>query len=409
MNAPTPSGSRPLRGYRVLDFSANIAGPYCSRWLSDLGAEVIKIESLSGDHMRTRPPMRKGQSAFFGHVNSGKKFVSLNLKNPEIVELIKDMLPKTDVLVDAFRPGVMERLGLGPTIARQINPRLVYCSISGFGQTGALASRPAYAPVVHAASGFYMATFEYQDNAEKPPNSGIPLGDVLTASFAAMSIQSALLERERTGAGSTIDVSLMDSMMSLMTYEIQAAQFPLPNRRPLYKPMRALDGFVMVTPINARNFANLSDALEHPEWKTDPLFSTPKARYDNWTELMRRVEDWTSRRTASQCEEKLMAAGVPCSRYRSVAEAIHDEQFVHRRTFADIEDAAGPYKTSNLPFSINGEKPQSGPHVGCLGEDTRDVLMRLAGLSEQSVDALARNGAASLGTTAVQVFQGDRH
>lgn len=344
--------------------------------------------------MRTRPPLRDGKSSFFGHVNSGKKFLCLDLKKPEAIDLIKKLIAKSDILIEAFRPGVMKKFGLDAEVARQINPAIIYCSISGFGQNGELSGRPAYAPIVHASSGYYMANYEYQDSPEKPPNSGIPLADVLTASFAAISILIGLLKRQSNQAGSYLDVSLMDSMMSLMTYEIQAAQFPLPNRRPLYKPLRTLDGFVMVTPINAKNFVSLCTALEHPEWLTDPMFITPKARYDNWNEFMYRIESWTRQRTAAECESYLMPAGVPCARYRKISEAMGDDQFLQRETFAEVEDSAGIFKTANLPFFINGAKPQSGKRVGDLGENTAEVLESVANLSKQEIRTLIGKGTA---------------
>jgi crotonobetainyl-CoA:carnitine CoA-transferase CaiB-like acyl-CoA transferase len=255
----------------------------------------------------------------------------------------------------------------------------VYCAISGFGQDTSIASRPAYAPVVHASSGYYAAYAEYQDGATRPPNSGIPMADMLTAIFAAFSIQTALLDRERTNEGCVIDVNLMDSIMSVMAYEFQAAQFERPNRRPLYKPLRALDGFVLVAPVNARNFRNLCTALGHPEWVDDPLLDSDKARFKNWAEYMARIEAWTSVRTAEQCESTLMAAGVPCSRYRHIREAMQDVQFEQRDSFAWIADAAGKYQTTNLPFSLNGSKPAAGERVGSLGADTAAVLARLLG------------------------------
>jgi len=388
--ADVPNKKGTLSGFRVLDFSAMIAGPYCARWLADLGAEVIKIESADGDHMRTRAPMREGWSSFFAHLNSGKRFVSMDLKRPEAIAIAKALAKDADVLIEAFRPGVMRRLGLGPEVLRDINPRLVYCSISGFGQTGSASSRPAYAPVVHAASGYYMATLENQEDTERPANSGIPLADMLTAVFAAFSIQTALLDRERTGQGSEIDVNLMDSMMNVMAYEVQAAQFPLPNRRPVYKPLRAKDGYVLVAPVNARNFQNLCAATGHPEWADDPLLATNQARFDHWDEYMRRIETWTRGRTADDCEAILMAAGVPCSRYRRMDDVIKDPQFEERRSFAPVRDGAGKLMTTSLPFSLRGRKPPVGSHVGAIGEDTASILTSLLGLDPSAVAKLAK-------------------
>jgi crotonobetainyl-CoA:carnitine CoA-transferase CaiB-like acyl-CoA transferase len=387
-NGTRKASIRPLRGTRVLDFTAMMAGPYCARWLADLGAEVIKVEPPSGDHIRTRAPVRNGSSSFFGHFNAGKRFVELDLKNPDAVAVAQRLVEKCDIVIEAYRPGVMKRLGLGPETLRTANPKLIYCSISGFGQTSSWARRPAYAPVVHAASGFYMANFDYQDGAERPLNSGIPLADMITAVFAALSIQTAILERERTGKGATIDVNLMDSMMNVMAYEFQAAQFPMPNRRPLYKPLRARDGFVLVAPVNANNFRSVCEATGHREWLDDPLLNTDQGRFDNWAEYMRRIEEWTSQHDAEECEALFMAAGVPCSRYRRIGEAMGDAQFAERGSFANVSDDAGAFKVTNLPFSFDGVKPTAGDRVAALGADTESVLTSLLGMSADEVRTL---------------------
>ena len=396
-NEPSKGTAGVLKGIRVLDFTAMMAGPYCARWLSDLGAEVIKVEPPEGDHMRTRAPVRDGQSAYFGHLNAGKQCIAIDLKKPQGVALANRLAKECDVVLEAFRPGVMNRLGLGIEQLRAQNPRLVACSISGFGQDNSASHFPAYAPVIHAASGYYMANFGYQDGATQPANSGIPMADMLTAIFAAFSIQSALLQRERTGQGCVIDVNLMDSMMSVLTFEFQAAQFPLPNRRPLYKPLKARDGFLMVAPVNEKNFRSVCQGTGHPEWRDDPLLNTDQGRFDNWGEYMRRIEEWASSRDADECERLLMAAGVPCSRYRTIQDAMSDPQFSERASFGEIHDAAGAYRTTNLPFSLNGDKPQVGARVAGVGEDTAQVLGAVLGMSGDDIQTLAREGVVVLG------------
>jgi crotonobetainyl-CoA:carnitine CoA-transferase CaiB-like acyl-CoA transferase len=296
--------------------------------------------------------------------------------------------------VEAFRPGVMKRLGLGADELRQHNPRLIYCSISGFGQSTDASARPAYAPVVHASSGYYMAMAEAQEGPLMPPNSSVPMADMLTAIFAAMAIQTALLQRQGTGVGTTIDVNLMDSVMSVMAFEFQAAQFPTTHARPHYKPLRALDGHLLVTPINARNFRNLCTATGHPEWIDDPLLATDAARFKNWSEYMRRIEAWTCVRTASECEAILLAHGVPCSPYRRIEEAMRDPQFEQRHSFSRVSDAAGEFLTTNLPFSLAGHRPSASGKVGSIGADTAAVLKDMLGLSDDQIAVLARTGAA---------------
>jgi crotonobetainyl-CoA:carnitine CoA-transferase CaiB-like acyl-CoA transferase len=385
-----------LAGIRVLDFTAMMAGPCCARWLSDLGAEVIKVEPPEGDHMRTRAPVRDGQSAYYGHLNAGKRCIALDLKRPEGVVLALRLAEQSDVVIEAFRPGVMERLGLGTEALRARNRRLIVCSISGFGQGTSVSHYPAYAPVIHAASGYSMADFSYQDGATQPPNAGIPMADMLTAIFAAFSIQSALLKRTRTGEGCAIDVNLMDSMMNVLTFEFQQAQFPQRTRRPLYKPLKALDGFLLVAPVNEKNFRSVCQATGHPEWRDDPLLNTDRARAENWGEYMRRIEAWASVRPAAECERLLMSEGVPCSRYRTIEEAMADPQFTERASFAEIEDAAGTYKTTKLPFTLDGAKPPVGRRIAAVGEDTAAVLASVLGCDEAAIAGLARQGAVVL-------------
>lgn len=379
-----------LSGLRVVDFTSFMAGPYCARWLADLGAEVVKVEALEGDHMRRLPPLRGGASTYFGHMNSGKKSVAMNLKNPEALAAAKALCMKADVVIEAFRPGVMRRLGLDAQTLRRENSRLVYCSISGFGQNTSISHLPAYAGMVHAASGFAMAEFDYQDGMDKPLNSGVPIADMLTAIFAAFSIQTALLERERTGQGRTIDVTLMDSITNLLVYEVQAAQFPQVNRRPVYKPIRASDGFLLVMPVNESNFRGACTCAGHPEWMEEELFNTDERRWDNWDAFLERLEGWTRRRTADACVEALTSAGVPTSRYRSVSEAMADPQFEERDSFQSVNDAGGPFKTTNLPFAFDGRKPSAGRQVPSTGQDTVAVLTDWLGLEPGKIEAMAR-------------------
>ncbi len=370
---------KPLAGMRVVDFTSMIAGPYCTRLLADCGAEVLKIEEPHGDHMRSRPPLRDGHSTYFGHLNAGKKSVVLDLKSGEGREAALALVAASDVVVENFRPGVMKRLGLDYPALAAARPDLVYCSISGFGQEGPRAQQPAYAPVVHAASGFDHTQFVYQDGQDRPAKTGIFVADVLAAVYAFGAIQTALIGRLRHGTGQFIDVALMDSMINLLVFECQEAQFPSKERRPLYVPMRARDGFVIVAPVNQRNFEQLADAIGHPGWKSDPRFVSVAARTANWDALMTAVEGWTSPRTARDCEDTLMAAGVPCSRYLTVAEAMADPQLAARGSLATVADGAGAFLVPNPPFQFADSSVAVGPTVPALGADTKDVLKNILG------------------------------
>jgi CoA:oxalate CoA-transferase len=207
-----------LSGLRVVDFTIVMSGPMCTRMLADAGADVVKIEPPDGDVVRQRPPLRGGISTYYASMNCGKRSVVLDLQTEAGRGLARDLALKADVVVENFRPGVMKRLGLDHETLARDHPRLVYASISGFGQSGPRAQTPAYAPVIHAASGYELAHSEYQRGTDRPANNGIFLADVLGASHAFGAIQMALYERERSGLGQYIDVSLMDSVLGMLIY-----------------------------------------------------------------------------------------------------------------------------------------------------------------------------------------------
>jgi crotonobetainyl-CoA:carnitine CoA-transferase CaiB-like acyl-CoA transferase len=382
-----------LSGVRVLDFTSVMAGPFATRMLADLGADVLKIEPLEGDQVRARPPLRDGQSSYFGHLNVGKQSMACNLKSPQVRDLILQLAARYDVLVENFRPGVMERLGLDYAALATINPRLIYCSISGYGQQGPKAHHPAYAPVIHAASGFDMVNMRYQDGAERPATSGIFVADVLGGTHAFGAIQTALYQREKTGEGQYIDVSMLEAMVGMLVFETQEAQFAGGARRPLYSPLRTRDGFVMVAPTSPKNFEQLTEAVGHPEWRDDSRFRTNEARNANWAALLSQVEEWTLEKTSGEAEEVLGRHGVPCAQYRDMAEVLADPQLEARGALTAVSDASGSFLVPNPPFTMSGTAVHARNLVSQLGEHGAGVLQRELGLSDEAVDALRASGA----------------
>lgn len=377
-----------LGGVRVLDFTTIVSGPYCTRLLADLGAEVIKIEPPEGDFIRVQPPLRDGKSAYFAHLNCGKKSLALDLHQPEAIEIVHALASTADVIVENSRPGVMRRLRLGYAELAQINPRIVYCSISGFGQQGPWATRSAYAPMLHAASGFDLVNLSYQNGLERPLNTGIYVGDVLGGTQAFGAIQSALLARERTGGGDYIDLSMMDGVLGMLIYEFQEAQFPQPRRNNTFQPTRAKDGFVMIAAVKQNNFVALAGAVGHPEWMSDPQFSTVKGRARNWDRLMAMLEEWASTRTAQECESILTQASVPCSRYFSVREALNQPHLEERGSFCAIDDGAGEMKVPNPAFKFAHSAARARDHVSSLGGDNIEVLSTILGYSLERIESL---------------------
>jgi crotonobetainyl-CoA:carnitine CoA-transferase CaiB-like acyl-CoA transferase len=377
----------PLQGIRVLDFTAMLAGPHCARLMADLGAEVIKIEGPEGDLIRGRTPLREGHSTYFGALNCGKKSVAIDLKSDAAKRIIYELARISDVIVENFRPGVMARLGFDYATLIKHNPRLVYCSISGYGQSGSGATRAAYAPIIHAASGYDTANLGYQAQQDYPAATGIFVADILAGAYAFGAIQAALVHRERTGQGQAVDLSLMDSMLNLMVFECQEAQFPSERRRPVYAPMKTTDGHVIIAPISQKNFEQMADALQRPDLKADLRFSTNQARERHWAELMTIIEQWTEKRTGIECEAIMDAASVPCSRFLSVSEAMKDPQLAERGSLSKIRDAAGEFLVPNAPFQFT-TPTAAGPAVSELGADSDEVLSGLLGYSEQQIAEL---------------------
>jgi CoA:oxalate CoA-transferase len=383
----------PLEGIRVLDFSIMLAGPYCARLLADVGAEVIKIEPPEGDDMRLRMPLRDGHSAYFGQLNAGKKSLALDLKSAEAIRLVHRLVAEADIVVENFRPGVMERLGLGYETLQKINPRLIYCSISGYGQSGPDAERAAYAMIVHAESGFDRSLMRYAGDRDRPAAGAIFVADVLGGIFGYSAIQTALVQRSRSGKGQRIDVALMDCMLNLLVYELQEAQFPIRAPRPTYGPVRARDGDLLIAPVTARNFAALCEVTGQRELAEDPRFNALPGRGANWTAMMQVVEKWTERHSVDECMAALDAAGVPCARYRDPGAALTDPHLLARGAFGTVADCAGEFAGVNAPWKMSGAETSIGRDIPAVGAHRDEVLSRTLGLSSEAIAALAGQGA----------------
>jgi CoA:oxalate CoA-transferase len=299
----------------------------------------------------------------------------LDLKHPEAITLVRRLVTEADVLLENFRPGVMQRLGLGCDTLRALNPRLVYCSISGYGQTGAAAERAAYAMIVQAASGYERTLARYAGDRTRPAATATFVADLLGGLYAFSAIQTALLQRERTGVGQQLDVALMDSMLNLLVYELQEAQGQAPLPRPTYGPVAAADGDVLIVPITTRNFDALREVTQLPELFADPRFTTPSARATHWAAMMEVVERWTRDHPATEVLRRLEAAGVPCARYNEPADALNDPVLVERGAFSRVEDAAGAFLGVNAPWRMSG----SATSIGGAGAGRRRTLGAGAG------------------------------
>ena len=378
---------------RVVDFTTTIAGPHCTRLMADVGAEVIKVEAPEGDMMRSRPPLRDGASTSFGQLNTGKKSVVLDLKLPEAVAAARRLVETADVLVENFRPGVMARFGLDYPALKAVKPGLVYCAISGYGQTGPSAGLPAYAAVIHASSGYDLAQIAYQGVEHRPDYCGIYIADVLTGTYAFGAIMTALCQRQATGVGQLIDVSMLESMLSLTLNEIQLAQFPqsyVPGR-PAFGPIAASDGYVNLSVASERTFQNLAAACGRPDWISDPRFAKYPDRRANWGLLIEELEIWSKAHTSAEVQAAFDSHGVPSSPYRTVKEAMADPQLAHRGSLAEVHDQGGSFRVLNPPFRFSAARAAAQPWVAALGEHTAAVLGDL-GYAPRAIAALAGAG-----------------
>jgi len=377
---------------RVLDFTTTIAGPHCTRLLADLGAEVVKIEAPEGDMMRARLPIRGGASTSFGQLNAGKKSLVLDLKRPEAVAVVHRLVKSADVVVENFRPGVMRRFGLDYPKLREVNPALVYCAISGYGQTGPSAGLPAYAPVIHASSGYDLAQIAHQVEPRRPDYCGIFIADVLSGTYAFGAIVAALHQRQATGEGQMIDVSMLESMLSLTLGELQNSQFDVPPLgRPIFGPVATRDGYINLSVASERTFQAMAAAAGRADWLTDPRFAKYIDRRVNWGALMDELEEWSKTLPTPEVQAVFDRHGVPSSPYRTVKEAMADPQLAHRHSLAEIHDKGGSFLALNPPFRMTASRAAAGDHVADLGQHGAAVLAD-AGYSAEEIAALAQAG-----------------
>src|SRR5262245_8160062 len=381
-----------LHRVRVLDFTTTIAGPHCTRLLADLGADVVKIEGPEGDLMRTRPPLRDGVSSYFGQLNAGKRSLVLDLKQPAAVDVVKRLVTGADLIVENYRPGVMARLGLAYEALAPLRPDLVYCAISGYGQSGPSSGLPAYAPVIHAASGYDLAHLSYQDGRTRPDNNGVFIADVLAGTYAFGAIAAALYHRRATGRGQMVDVSMFESMLGITLIELQRAQFPMvAPGRPMFGPLQTRDGYLMLAVASERTFRDLARAAGREDWVRDPRFAAYADRRRNWHLFMEELEQWSRRLTTDECQAALDRCAVPCSRYRTVEDAMADPQLAHREAFAEVSDAGGVFRALNPPFRFSAAPAAARPFVAALGEHGDEVLAE-AGYSPDEIDAFRKAG-----------------
>lgn len=329
----------PLAGVTVVDFSRVMAGPYATVLLADLGARVIKIEPRDGDDYRHVGPWLGHDSALFATVNRGKESIVLDLKHADDLRFALNLADHADVVVENFRPGVAARLGIGADILIARNPRLVYASISGFGQTSPMQAQPAYDIVVQALTGLMSVT---GDPAGPPTLVGESIGDLTAGLYGSWAILAALFQRERTGAGCRIDLAMFDALLSMMpiatTRYLATGKVPerVGNRHPLSAPFGAFrtgDGHVVVAVLNPKLFEQFAKVIARQDLLVDPRFATDSSRAAHEDVLRKAFEDWSMQRSTAEAVAELSAAGVPAARIANVGEAVDSKHAESRGLF----------------------------------------------------------------------------
>ncbi|MDY6842473.1 MAG: CoA transferase [Thermodesulfobacteriota bacterium] len=387
----------PLCGIRIIDLTRALAGPYCSMLLADLGAETIKVEE-PGSRLTTSGAGAanvQGESTHFLAINRNKKSMVLDLKNEEGRKVFYELTKYADVVLDNYRPGVIERLGVDYDTLKAINPSIICCSLSGFGSKSPYAQRAAYDLVAQAMSGGMSIT------GEPPPvRAGIPLGDLGGGIFAAFGIMTALFHKERTGEGQKVETSLLDSQISFLVYMVLdyfvTGEPPSPvgsgqRTNPLYRPYKAQDKEFIMAGATPRFWPNLCNVIERPDLETDPRFDTPIKRVENKDELTKIFEEAFSQKTAEEWLNRLIEARLPCAPINNIAEILEDPHVKSQKMVVSSSYKGETIKVAGNPVKMSAHEdkeylmppPEEGEH-------TDEILSELLGYSFQDIEKLKK-------------------
>jgi crotonobetainyl-CoA:carnitine CoA-transferase CaiB-like acyl-CoA transferase len=389
-----------LEGITVLDFTQVIAGPACTRLMAELGAEVIKVELAPiGDQSRLLPVVREGRSGYFCQHNQGKKSLCLDMQLPEAQALVQDLVRRSDVLVENFSPGAIARLGLDWETVNSLNPELIMCSISAFGQSGPLKDMPGFDYIGQAYSG---ATSMIGEPDEPPALTAFAVGDVGTSMTALAAINGALFFRTRTGKGQYLDISLVDFYVHTHELNLEVASLTgvAPQRAGSHHPAaaplgiyRAKDGFVMIVALEMQ-WPRLCAAMEKPYLENDPRFVDAPSRLANRDALTYEIETWIlSMPGRDAVIQRLTEARVPAAPILSVDEAMREPHLIERGTVRRIDDPVlGPFMVSGNPLRFSETKPSLPSRAPFLGEHNLEILSRYLGFTEADVAALTDQG-----------------
>ena len=391
--------SSALSGIRVLDVTQVMAGPFCAMLLADLGADVIKIEPPAGDSTRQMPGGINGDTPSFNAVNRGKRSVRLNLKVPEGRAVFERLARSTDILIENYRPGVMEGLGLGYEGLSAVNPRLIYASISGYGQTGPDRHKGGFDLIAQGVSGIMSITGE---PGQAPVKAGVPLTDLGAGLFALAGILAALESRHRTGTGQHVETSLVDAGVALSIWEAteyfsgRGVPHPMGSAHRMnapYQAIRCADGYITMGAASDRLFHRLCEVLGHPEWEAQPEFADNASRVRHHTALAMLIEAITARQPRAHWLALLEKNEIPCGPINDYAQVFSDPQVLAREMVVEVDHPAlGRIRTLGSPIKMSATPPDVSRCAPRLGEHTDEVLAE-AGVSESEIETLRRAGA----------------
>jgi len=375
---------KPLHGIRVIDLTQAMAAPFCTMNLADMGADVIKVEPLGGEDMRRGSTQKNGHSATFMTMNRGKRGLAVDLKTPGGVEIVRRLAKTADVFVQNYRPGAARRLGVAYEDLAPLNPRLIYCAISGFGATGPYAARGGYDLIAQGMSGILSVTGE-EDGP--PAKAGVPVSDLAAGLFGAYGILSALEYRERTGEGQFVDTSLLEAAMALTVWESTEHWATGRTPKPLgsahrlaapYQALRASDGYFTVGANTDKLFSALCDAIGRPELVRDPRFSDRAARLAQRPALVAEIEKATTGEPRAHWLGRLDAAGVPSGPINSYPEALADPHTLARGMVVDlVHPGAGAVKALGVPVKLSDTPGAVDRPAPLLGQHTAEILTEL--------------------------------
>ncbi|QDY69486.1 CaiB/BaiF CoA transferase family protein [Qingshengfaniella alkalisoli] len=401
----TPSNKGPLSGVKVLDFSRILSGPYASMVLADLGADIIKVEPLgTGDETRNFPPFQGALSHYYIALNRSKKSIALNLKSPEGAAIAKELAQQSDIVLENFRPGVMDRLGLGYEQLRADNERLIYCSITGFGTDSPHGDKPAFDIVAQALSGIMSVNCE----PGQPPNKlGIPMGDMAGSIFSLFGMLAALHERNTTGHGRHVEIAMLDSLIALQGYLSQiyfvTGQDPQPvgTQHPSIVPYGSFptrDGHVIVACLTERFWQNFARSLEREELIADPRFAIYEQRLKNRDALTPIVHERMTQDTTGYWLKRLSDFDVPNAPILSVGEALEQPHVTARGLVERVSHPdAGELNIVRGPIRFDGQGPSPASSPSLLGENTREILQSALGYSDDCISRLLDSGSVADG------------